>query len=167
MCDVFCVLALLRYCCTARHGASRHVTARLRFVDGARVSLLAMTRMNGTMATNGLRDGRMQCCHGWWRLFEHRFRIVSCLFVVFLSCSCVLRQCVLLSACFHCCGAASRHGMARLVASRRGCGLLTRLLCGCWLRRKSMAQHRSMACGTNECSSATVDGGKENDASAP
>jgi len=47
----------------ARHG----VTALLRFVDAALVWLLATMRMNDTMATNGLRDVRMQCYHGRWR----------------------------------------------------------------------------------------------------
>ena len=75
MCGAF---ALLWSYFTARHGASCHVAARLRFVGAAavcgasRVWLFAMMRMNGTMATNGLRDERMQLCHGWWRLLEHR-----------------------------------------------------------------------------------------------
>ena len=57
--------------------------ARLRFDDAGRVCLLTTTRMNGPMATNGLRDQRMQLCHGWWRQRQHRFCIVSSLFVVF------------------------------------------------------------------------------------
>jgi len=35
---------------------ARLVTVWLRFVGAARVWLLATARMNGTMATNGLRD---------------------------------------------------------------------------------------------------------------
>jgi len=103
---------------TARHGMARLVTALLRLDDAARVWLLATARTNGTTTTNGLRDERIQICHGWWRQNQHRFCRVSCLFVVFLSCSCWLRQCVLCSACILCCGAASRHGMARLVTAR-------------------------------------------------
>ena len=68
MCVVFCVLSLLWFCFTARHAMARLITAWLRFVDAALVWLLATTRMHGTVATNGLGDERMQCCHGWWRL---------------------------------------------------------------------------------------------------
>jgi len=93
--------------------------ARLRFDGAARVCLLTTTRMNGTMATNGLRDHRMQLCHGWWRCWQQRFCIVSCSFVVFLSCSCWRRQCVMCSACLLCCGTAARHAMARLVTAHR------------------------------------------------
>jgi len=59
MCVVFCVLSLLWCCFTARHCVARLVTALLRFVDAALVWLLATMRMNGVMATNGLRNERM------------------------------------------------------------------------------------------------------------
>ena len=64
---------------TAWRVSSRHGAARPRFVDAARVWRLATTRMNDTMTTHGLRDDRIQCCHGWWRQIQHRFCKVSCL----------------------------------------------------------------------------------------
>ena len=59
MCVVFCVLRRFWSCFTARHGMARLVPALLRFVDAALVWLLATMRMNGVMATNGLRNERM------------------------------------------------------------------------------------------------------------
>jgi len=67
--------------------------------------------MNGVMATNGLPDERMQFCDDRWRPIQHHFWKVSRLFVVLLSCSCSLRQCVL-----RCCFAA-RNGVSRRVAA--------------------------------------------------
>jgi len=52
---VLCSASFLSCGATSRHGMARLVTARLRLVDAARVWVLAATRMNGTMATNGLR----------------------------------------------------------------------------------------------------------------
>ena len=54
-------------------------------------------------------DERMQFCHGWWRQIQHRFCIVSRVFVVFLSFSCWRRQCV--SVRMH---AMTRRGEAQL-----------------------------------------------------
>jgi len=98
---------------------ARLATALLRFVDATRVWLLATARTNGTMAINGMRAERMELCHGWWRLSQRRFCVVSCLFVVFLSCSCSTRQCVLCCACFLLLWSwfTARHCVARLVTA--------------------------------------------------
>ena len=115
---LLCSVCLL--CCGAasRHATAFLVTSRLRFIDVPRVWLLHVARMNGTMATNALRDERMQFCHDWWRLCQHRFCKVSCLFVVFSPYYCSTRQCVLCSACFL--FVVLLHGTAPRNASRHG-----------------------------------------------
>jgi len=147
-----------------------HVTTRrcygsvTRYVCGSQTRHACMER-DGTMATNGLRNERMQSINCWWRRLQCRFRIVSGDFVVACLCG-VAASIFLCAACILRRGAASRHGVERHnTALLRNIGATI-----AWhsnaARTHATQRWRSMTCGTNECSYGAVGGGYENTASA-
>jgi len=89
---------------------------------------LITARMNVTVATNGLLNELLQLVDSWWRLLEHRCRIVSCLFVPLVHCFFSRRKCVLRCAYVLGCGAAPRDGI--VCRAGVGCGVLLHHTCG-------------------------------------